>query len=134
MNCVRVKRRWLYFGIAALALAATGLARAGDDSFATDDHMTDEKGTIYYGFVHDDHGRLIIGASVTLRSKGGLSVKLTTNYAGLYRGQIAKDVEPRDVGIICEKEGYEAGAAVLKSQTPLNGRIEAPCLLKRLPG
>lgn len=40
MNCVRVKRRWLYFGIAALALAATGLARAGDDSFATDDMIT----------------------------------------------------------------------------------------------
>jgi hypothetical protein len=123
---------WLCFGLATLAVLVTGATRAGDDSYGVDDQLTDEKGTIYYGFVRDDRGRLITNASVTLHSKAGPSATLTTNYVGLYRGQISKEVDPRDVEVSCEKAGYQAGVGTLKSQTPSNGRIEAPCLLKRL--
>jgi hypothetical protein len=125
--------RWLRLSLAAFAVVTAGAVRAGDDSYGADDNLTDEKGTIYYGFVRDDHGRLIAAASVILRAKTGASVTLTTNAVGLYRGQITKDVEPQDVAISCEKTGYEAGTGALRTTTPSNGRVEAPCALKRLP-
>src|ERR1700761_7357561 len=125
------KRAWLRVGLAALAVLATGAVRAGDDSYGADDNLTDEKGTIYYGFVRDDHGRLIANASVVLRAKTGVSVTLTTNAVGLYRGQIGKDVESQDIAVSCEKTGYDAGIGTLRTTTPSNGRVEAPCTLKR---
>jgi hypothetical protein len=127
------KRACLHFGLVAFSVLVTGAVRAGDDSYGADDHLTDEKGTIYYGFVRDDRGRLIADASVILRSKTGVSVTLTTNNVGLYRGQITKDVQPQDVEVLCEKAGYDAGSGTLRTTTPSNGRVEAPCALKRLP-
>jgi hypothetical protein len=127
------KGAWLRLALLSFAMLATGAVRAGDDSYGADDNLTDEKGTIYYGFVRDDHGRLIANASVILRSKAGVSVTLTTNAVGLYRGQIGKDVEPQDVEVTCAKTGYDAGSGTLRTTTPSNGRVEAPCALKRLP-
>jgi hypothetical protein len=118
-------------GAAALALALTAPAFAGGDDYdAASD--TEGKGPAYFGFVRDHRGAPVSDAEVILRPKKGEPVTLKSNVLGLYRSHVTKEVEPKDVELICNKAGYRMTGAMRRPGQEGDRHIETNCTLQRL--
>jgi hypothetical protein len=123
--------------IASLAVGVTCMlataAWAGGSSFGDDDDAEDE-GPAYFGFVRDTSGGTVPDAKVTVGivNRGGVVTR--TDALGVYRVPgFGKEVDPGDVVVSCEKEGYKQ-TKTLRRTTPtaLNVPIiETECTLQR---
>ena len=113
----------------AAALAAPAFA-GGDDYDAMND--TEGKGPAYFGFVRDTRGSPVPNAEVVLRPKKGEPVVLKSNVLGLYRSHVTKEVEPKDVELICSKTGYRMTGAMRRPGQEGDRHIETNCTLQRL--
>lgn len=116
---------------AALAAAASAPAMAGGDNYdALSD--TEGKGPAYFGFVRDNRGSAVPDARVTLAPKAGEPLVIKSNVLGLYRSHISKEVQPDDVQLVCEKQGYKQ-ISVLRRNPPGSNdmNIETNCTLQR---
>jgi hypothetical protein len=127
-------------GRASIASAAVGLlcivstaVWAGGSSFGDDDDDADE-GPAYFGFVRDTGGGTIPDAKVTvgIANRGGVVTR--TDALGAYKVPgFGKEVDPKEVVVSCEKEGYKQ-VKVLRRTAPtaLNVPIvETECTLGR---
>jgi hypothetical protein len=112
-----------------LALAPGGAIAGGDDYDATADK--EGKGPAYFGFVRDQRGSPVSGASVVLRPKAGDPVEIKSNAIGLYRSHIGKDVRPDEVEVSCGKDGFKQ-VRVQRRSVPGAANVETNCTLQRL--
>jgi hypothetical protein len=128
-------RRW---SIASVIVGLTCIAAtavwAGGSSFGDDDEDDADEGPAYFGFVRDTGGGTIPDAKVTvgIANRGGVVTR--TDALGAYKVPgFGKEVDPKDVMVSCEKEGYKQ-VKVLRRTTPtaLNVPIiETECTLQR---
>jgi Carboxypeptidase regulatory-like domain len=91
--------------IACVALAAAA-AHAGPDALDGHDEHGPDDGPAYWGFVKDQSGVPVRDAKVSAVHKN-LTLVTRTTATGAYRVRgFKKDVNPDEVKISCEKEGY----------------------------
>ena len=120
------------FTVGVTCILSTALW-AGGSSFGDDDDDADE-GPAYFGFVRDTSGGTIPAAKVTVGIKDRGGVVTRTDALGAYKVPgFGKEVDPGEVVVSCEKEGYKQ-IKVLRRTTPtaLNiPIIETECTLQR---
>jgi hypothetical protein len=77
--------------------------------------------------------RPVADARVMLSAKGRDPLVIKTNVLGLFRSHISKEVQPDDVQLACEKQGYRQ-TEVLRRAPPGSKamNIEINCTLQRL--
>jgi hypothetical protein len=81
---------------------------AGGAGFGDDDDNSEEEGPSYFGFVKDTNGATVPDAKVTVGVKNRGGVVTRTDALGAYKVPgFGKDVDPQDVEIACDKQGYK---------------------------
>jgi hypothetical protein len=125
--------------LAAMVIGATCILAtavwAGGSGFGDDDDEAEDQGPSYFGFVKDTGGSTIPDAKVTVGIKDRGGVVTRTDLLGAYKVPgFGKDVDPKDVEITCDKEGYKqtrtlrrAMIAGADSKIP----VETECTLQR---
>lgn len=113
-------------------LAVASHAWAGGAGFGADDDDTANAGPPYLGVVQDQDGKDLPDAKVTVTiAKMNSSLVLRSDTVGHFfvRG-FDKSVDPKDVTIVCSKDGYADATA---TTTPPAGTapIQAICVLKK---
>lgn len=113
-------------------LAVASQAWAGGAGFGADDDDTANAGPPYLGVVQDQDGKDLPDAKVTVTiAKMNSSLVLRSDTVGHFfvRG-FDKSVDPKDVTIVCSKDGYADATA---TTTPPAGTapIQAICVLKK---
>jgi hypothetical protein len=110
-------------------------AWAGGAGFGDDDDNSEEEGPSYFGFVRDAGGTTVPDAKVTVAVKGRGGVVTRTDALGTYKVPgFGKDVDPKDVEVSCDKQGYKQ-LRVVRRSTPSNDPkipIETECTLQRI--
>ncbi len=96
----------------------------GDDS--------GEAGPAYFGFVRDQRGVNLRGATVILQAKNGPKVEIKSNVLGVYRSHYSKNVKSTDVVISCEKTGYKFEKILVRTVSGIRYQ-EADCLMQTSP-
>lgn len=126
-------------GLAAVAFAMTWAlsmaAWAGGAGFGDDDENSEEEGPSYFGFVRDSGGATIPDAKVTAGVKGRGGVVTRTDLLGTYKVPgFGKDIDPKDVEVSCDKQGYRQARVVRRSAPNTDPKIpiETECTLQRL--
>ena len=115
----------------ALSLAAW----AGGAGFGDDDDNSEEEGPSYFGFVKDTNGATVPDAKVTvgIKDRGGIVTR--TDALGAYKVPgFGKDVDPRDVEIACDKQGYKQLRTLRRMRSPNADPkipVETECTLQR---
>jgi hypothetical protein len=103
--------------VVATTCALSIAAWAGGAGFGDDDDNSEEEGPSYFGFVRDTGGATVPDAKVTYKVPG-----------------FGKDVDPKDVEVSCDKQGYKQ-LRVTRRSTPSNDPkipIETECTLQRI--
>jgi hypothetical protein len=108
---------------------------AGGAGFGDDDDNSEDEGPSYFGFVKDTNGATVPDAKVTvgIKDRGGIVTR--TDALGAYKVPgFGKDVDPRDVEIACDKQGYKQ-LRTLRRMRPPNADpkipVETECTLQR---
>ncbi|HEX3972905.1 MAG TPA: carboxypeptidase-like regulatory domain-containing protein [Stellaceae bacterium] len=115
------------------ALAAAGAAHAGGGSFGADDDDTDANaGPPFLGLVQDDSGKNLadVRITVTIASMNSTLVLRSDTVGHFFVRGFDKSVDPKDVKIVCSKDGY-ADATATTSPPVGNTPIQAICVLKK---
>jgi hypothetical protein len=108
---------------------------AGGAGFGDDDDNSEEEGPSYFGFVKDTNGATIPDAKVTvgIKDRGGIVTR--TDALGAYKVPgFGKDVDPRDVEIACDKQGYKQLRTLRRMRSPNADPkipVETECTLQR---
>ena len=108
---------------------------AGGAGFGDDDDNSEEEGPSYFGFVKDTNGATVPDAKVTvgIKDRGGIVTR--TNALGAYKVPgFGKDVDPRDVEIACDKQGYKQLRTLRRMRSPNADPkipVETECTLQR---
>ena len=121
--------------VLAMTCALSIAAWAGGAGFGDDDDNTEEEGPSYFGFVRDSGGATIPDAKVTVGVKGHAGVVTRTDSLGTYKVPgFGKDVDPKDVEVACDKQGYKQTRVVRRSAPSTDPKIpiETECTLQRL--
>ena len=126
---------WLSGWSAALTVlcAISVAAWAGGAGFGDDDDTSAETGPSYFGFVRDTNGATVPDAKVTVAVKNRSSVITRTDALGTYKVPgFGTDVNPKDVEISCDKQGYEQARVVRRSSPSTDPKIpiETECTLQ----
>ena len=126
---------WLSGWSAALTVmcAISVAAWAGGAGFGDDDDASAETGPSYFGFVRDTNGATVPGAKVTVAVKNRSSVITRTDALGTYKVPgFGTDVNPKDVEISCDKQGYKQARVVRPSSRSTDPKIpiETECTLQ----
>jgi hypothetical protein len=124
---------WLALAIAAAAFALPGAALAGGASFGEDEDTADE-GPAYFGFVRDTGGNTVPDAKVTVSVKDRGAVVTRTDALGTYKVPgFGKEIDPNNVEIACEKEGYKQVNTFRRTAPGTDPKIpiETECTLQR---
>jgi hypothetical protein len=135
--------RWRRIGVAglalalasALSLAAVSHSVAGGAGFGDDDDNSEEEGPSYFGFVRDAGGATVPDAKVTVGVKNRGGVVTRTDALGTYKVPgFGKDVDPKDVEVSCDKQGYKQLRVVRRSAPSTDPKIpvETECTLQRI--
>jgi hypothetical protein len=114
-------------------MAATAVW-AGGSSFGDDDEDTADEGPAYFGFVRDTSGSTVPDAKVTvgIANRGGVVTR--TDALGAYKVPgFGKEVDPKDVIVSCEKEGYKQVKVLRRAapSAPSVPIVETECTLQR---
>jgi hypothetical protein len=110
------------------------LAWAGGSGFGDDDDASEDEGPPYFGFVKDASGATMPDAKVTVSVKDRGGVVTRTDALGAYKVPgFGKEIEPKDVEITCEKEGYKQARTLRRPLPPVDSRIpvETDCMMQR---
>ena len=108
---------------------------AGGAGFGDDDDNSEEEGPSYFGFVKDTNGATVPDAKVTvgIKNRGGIVTR--TDALGAYKVPgFGKDVDPRDVEIACDKQGYKQLRTLRRMRSPNADPkipVETECTLQR---
>jgi len=108
---------------------------AGGAGFGDDDDNSEEEGPSYFGFVKDTNGATVPDAKVTvgIKDRGGIVTR--TDALGAYKVPgFGKDVDPRDVEIACDKQGYKQLRMLRRMRSPNADPkipVETECTLQR---
>jgi len=108
---------------------------AGGAGFGDDDDNSQEEGPSYFGFVKDTNGATVPDARVTvgIKDRGGIVTR--TDALGAYKVPgFGKDVDPRDVEIACDKQGYKQLRTLRRMRSPNADPkipVETECTLQR---
>jgi hypothetical protein len=108
---------------------------AGGAGFGDDDDTSEEEGPSYFGFVKDTNGATVPDAKVTvgIKDRGGIVTR--TDALGAYKVPgFGKDVDPRDVEIACDKQGYKQLRTLRRMRSPNADPkipVETECTLQR---
>ena len=116
----------------ACALLYAPPAHAGGEMGDPDHH--DDDGTPFFGFVKDADGKPVVDAKVTAQVKNGTRFVARTSNVGMYNfGALNKQINPNDVTISCEKDGYKQLRVIKRppSTNPSNKAVETECRLQR---
>ena len=107
---------------------------AGGSGFGDDDDVSEDEGPPYFGFVRDVSGATLPDAKVTVAVKDRGGVVTRTDALGAYKVPgFGKEVDPKDVEISCDKEGYKQTRTLRRSLAPANSKIpiETECTMQR---
>src|SRR5258707_15116014 len=109
---------------------------AGGSGFGDDDDAGEDEGPSYFGFVKDANGSTIPDTKVTVAVKDRGGVVTRTDALGAYKVPgFGKEVEPKDVEISCERQGYRQVRVLRRMRSPNADAkipIETECTLQRI--
>jgi hypothetical protein len=130
---MRVLAKRASFASVAVGLlcAVSTAVWAGGSSFGDDDEEADE-GPAYFGFVRDTGGSTIPDAKVTvgIANRGGVVTR--TDALGAYKVPgFGKEVDPKEVQVTCEKEGYKQVKVLRRTPGKDAPIVETECTLQR---
>jgi hypothetical protein len=120
--------------IGVMCILSTALW-AGGAGFGDDDDNSEDEGPSYFGFVKDTNGATVPDAKVTvgIKDRGGIVTR--TDALGAYKVPgFGKDVDPRDVEIACDKQGYKQLRTLRRMRSPNADPkipVETECTLQR---
>ena len=124
------------FVIAVSAFAAPPALANGGDFFAelaaTFQQANSDLGPSYFGFIRDERGRVVPGASVAATiTTSGSSMIVKSDILGHYKiPGFAKHIDPNTVEIGCSKPGYRQVSAMRRGQQrQANAPVETTCVL-----
>ena len=134
-----MKLRGWRASIASMSIGVTCILStalwAGGAGFGDDDDNSEEEGPSYFGFVKDTNGATVPDAKVTvgIKNRGGIVTR--TDALGAYKVPgFGKDVDPQDVEIACDKQGYKQLRTLRRMRSPNADPkvpIETECTLQR---
>jgi hypothetical protein len=110
------------------------LAWAGGSGFGDDDDAGEDEGPPYFGFVKDANGATIPDTKVTVAVKDRGGVVTRTDALGAYKVPgFGKEVEPKDVEVSCEKQGYRQTRILRRPLPPPDSKVpvETECFMQR---
>jgi hypothetical protein len=119
--------------VLAIVCATSTTAWAGGAGFGDDDDTSAETGPSYFGFVRDTNGATVPDAKVTVEVKNRGTVITRTDPLGTYKlPGFGIDVNPKDVQISCDKQGYKQERVVRRSSPSTDPKIpiETECTLR----
>jgi hypothetical protein len=127
--------RWSLTGmlVASACILSTGLW-AGGSGFGDDDDAGEDEGPAYFGFVKDTNGGTLADAKVTVAVKARGGVVTRTDALGAYKVPgFGKDVDPNDVEISCELQGYKQSRISRRPLPPPDSKnpVETDCTMQR---
>jgi len=128
---------WLSEWSAALILtcALSVAAWAGGAGFGEDQDTSAETGPSYFGFIRDTNGAIVPDAKVTVAVKNHGSVITRSDALGTYKVPgFGTDVNPQDVEVSCDKQGYKQVRVVRRSSPSTDPKIpiETECTLQHI--
>ena len=115
--------------ILCLVLPAWSFAGGNEYEYGDD---SGEAGPAYFGFVRDQRGVNLRGATVILQAKNGPKVEIKSNVLGVYRSHYSQNVKSTDVVISCEKTGYKFEKILVRTVSGIRYQ-EADCLMQTSP-
>jgi len=107
---------------------------AGGSGFGDDDDAGEDEGPAYFGFVKDSNGATVADAKVTVAVKDRGGVVTRTDALGAYKVPgFGKEIDPKDVEVSCEKEGFKQQRTLRRPLPPPDSKIpvETECMLQR---
>jgi hypothetical protein len=119
--------------VAGFCMLSTALW-AGGSGFGDDDDTSEDEGPPYFGFVRDASGATLPDAKVTVAVKDRGGVVTRTDALGAYRVPgFGKEIDPKDVEISCEKEGFKQTRTLRRGLPPPDSKIpiETECTMQR---
>src|SRR3984893_910658 len=129
-------RASLLVGLALLVpLGVAGVAWAGGASLDDDDEDQSNVGVSFFGFARDlDVGGGVADAKVSAEIKNrNASLVTRTDVQGHFKfSGFSKEIDPKDVEIICSKEGLKLQRTV-RHEAPGNtsSAVEVDCLMTK---
>jgi hypothetical protein len=120
--------------VLTMSCALSIAAWAGGASFGDDSDNSEEEGPSYFGFVRDANGATVPDAKVTVGLKNGSAIITRTDLLGTYKVPgFRKEVDPKDVEVSCDKQGYKQIRVVRRSSPSSDPKIpiETECTLQR---
>jgi hypothetical protein len=129
-----VRRTSLASVIIALTCVLTTALWAGGSGFGDDDDASEDEGPAYFGFVKDTNGATMPDAKVTVAVKERGGVVTRTDALGAYKVPgFGKEIDPKDVEILCEKAGYKQTRTLRRNLPPPDSKlpVETECTLRR---
>ena len=126
-------RRRIAVAVLAIICATSTAGWAGGAGFGDDDDTSAEAGPSYFGFVRDTSGATVPDAKVTVEVKNRGAVITRTDALGTYKlPGFGIDVNPKDVTISCDKQGYKQEHVVRRSSPSTDAKvpIETECTLR----
>ena len=134
-----MKLRGWRASVASMSISVTCILStalwAGGAGFGDDDDNSEEEGPSYFGFVKDTNGATVPDAKVTvgIKNRGGIVTR--TDALGAYKVPgFGKDVDPQDVEIACDKQGYKQLRTLRRMRSPNADPkipVETDCTLQR---
>src|SRR3954469_7513600 len=135
MNVLGRRRSLASVIVGATCILSTALW-AGGAGFGDDDDNSEEEGPSYFGFVKDTNGSTMPDAKVTVGIKDRGGVVTRTDALGAYKVPgFGKEVDPKDVEIACDKQGYKQIRILRRMRSPtadVKIPIETECTLQRI--
>jgi hypothetical protein len=121
--------------VLALSCVLSISAWGGGAGFGDDDDNADDAGPPYFGFVRDSNGATVPDAKVTISPKSGTGIITRTDALGTYKlPGFSKEIDPKDVQVSCDKNGYKQIRVVRRSSPSTDPKIpiETECTLQRI--
>ena len=112
------------------------LAHTAGGDYDDHDEQNADAGPAYFGFVKDTNGATLPDAKVTVGVKDRGGVVTRTDALGAYKVPgFGKEVDPKDVEIACDKQGYKQIRILRRMRSPtadVKIPIETECTLQRI--
>src|SRR6201984_2983464 len=129
------RARWIAGAVVSVACIVSTAVWAGGSAFGDDDDTGEDEGPSYFGFVRDNAGNFLPDSKVTVAVKDRGGVVTRTDALGAYKVPgFGKDVDPQDVEIACDKQGYKQLRTLRRMRPPSADAkipVETECQMQR---
>jgi hypothetical protein len=133
MRILSRRTGWISGVVAGMCMVSTALW-AGGSGFGDDDDASEDEGPPYFGFVKDSSGATMPDVKVTVAVKDRGGVVTRTDALGAYKVPgFGKEIEPKEVEISCEKQGFKQTRTLRRALPPPDSKIpvETECIMQR---